>query len=381
MSKRIAQTLVLIIFMLLFTAPALADAVKREFSDLPGTHWAAGMIYNLVGRNWLSGYPDNTFRPDQKVTRAELAAMIAGAAGKNPPPPQSPALSDVSGDKWYFSPVEASKAFFSKDPSLGTGLFRPEDPATRQEAVSAIAMAGGLPDADPGRLQTLFSDYRSILPEYRGIISSAVNKGLVRGYPDGTFGPGGPLTRAEAAVLIDTAFLKEEVPGPDQDIEKILSAVPVKAFSKTPEEFRPVAEKLEGLGNLDGVSLIFTIDEIALKGVENERIIIVFARVDPFKYFTFSDVIFKTNPDLVKAHAEKMASEGSKAVPGKTVAAVIGYSNLTFYPTTPQTFGEEYTGYSSEEGGWRVKRFYSAALALDGSVSDSWVEKTKDGNP
>jgi len=375
MSKRIAQTMVIIMLMLLFRAPALADAVKKEFSDLPDAHWAAGMIYNLVGRNWLSGYPDNTFRPDQKVTRAELAAMIAKAAEKNEPPPQNPSLSDVPEDKWYFSPVEASKAFFSKDPSLEKGLFRPEDTATRQEAVSAIAMAGGLPDADPGQLQT-FSDYQSILPEYRGIISSAVNKGMVKGYPDGTFGPGGLLTRAEAAVLIDNAFLKEEAPSPARDIEIILNAIPLKAFSTTPEEFRPILDSLEGLNSFDWVSLEFFINEIAPRGDENAETVIVFARVDPFKYATFSDGIFKSNADRVTAHAEKIAAAASRALPGRKVTAVIGYTNLSFNLNASETFGgSKYIFYSPEEDGYRVKRFYAASSALDGIVSDSWVEK------
>ena len=178
--------------------------------------------------------------------------------------------------------------------------------------------------------------------------------------------------------MIDNAFLEEEVPAPEQDIERILNAIPLKAFSKTPEEFKPILDKLEELNSFDLVNLELYIDEIAPSGDENSKSIVVFARVDPFKYATFSDGIFKANSDRVKNHAEKIAAEASSALPGRKVAGVIGYTNLSFNAQAPSIFdrdGNKYTFYSQEKEGYRVKRFYAASSALDGNVLESWVEK------
>ena len=47
------------------------------FSDVPYTHWAAGYIKTAVQQGWLTGYLDGSFRPDDPVTRAELACALA----------------------------------------------------------------------------------------------------------------------------------------------------------------------------------------------------------------------------------------------------------------------------------------------------------------
>lgn len=51
-------------------------AQDQRFSDVPAGHWAAAAIRNAVDAGLLQGYPDGTFRPDQPVTRAELAVVL-----------------------------------------------------------------------------------------------------------------------------------------------------------------------------------------------------------------------------------------------------------------------------------------------------------------
>ena len=54
-----------------------------SFRDTGG-HWAASAIAKIASLGWIEGYPDGTFRPDQTVTRAELMAMMNRALGRNP---------------------------------------------------------------------------------------------------------------------------------------------------------------------------------------------------------------------------------------------------------------------------------------------------------
>ncbi len=53
-----------------------------SFADVDNSHWAYDAIATAVARNWVSGYPDNTFRPDQYITRAETMAVINRILGR-----------------------------------------------------------------------------------------------------------------------------------------------------------------------------------------------------------------------------------------------------------------------------------------------------------
>ena len=83
-----------------------------------------------------------------------------------------------------------------------TPWFFPEQSAERREAVTMIALALGL---DESKRETIFSD---IPKEHHasGLIQSAVDKGIVTGYGDGTFKPYNNLTRGNFALFIDRAF-------------------------------------------------------------------------------------------------------------------------------------------------------------------------------
>ena len=118
------------------TIPARTGA---SLSDLNG-NWAEADVEALLAQHLVAGYPDNTFRPDAPITRAEFVMLLAGALG----------WSDTGG------PVR-------------------------------------------------FSDAGAIPEWAMQAVECAVQQGLVVGYPDNTFRPDAPITRAEAAVLLDHA--------------------------------------------------------------------------------------------------------------------------------------------------------------------------------
>lgn len=47
----------------------------KSFTDLSG-HWSKTYVELAAGNGWIAGYPDGSFRPDQKITRAETVTMI-----------------------------------------------------------------------------------------------------------------------------------------------------------------------------------------------------------------------------------------------------------------------------------------------------------------
>ncbi len=65
-----------------FIAPAPSFAQTSAFSDVPANYWASPFIAELARRDILAGFPDNTFRPEQPVTRAQFAAIVRQAFQK-----------------------------------------------------------------------------------------------------------------------------------------------------------------------------------------------------------------------------------------------------------------------------------------------------------
>ena len=54
-------------------------ANENPFDDVPQDHWSRTAIVDLVNKGVIKGYDDNTFKGDQKITRFEMAQMVAKA--------------------------------------------------------------------------------------------------------------------------------------------------------------------------------------------------------------------------------------------------------------------------------------------------------------
>ena len=81
------------------------------FNDVSAKYWAANAIAICAKLGWINGYPDGTFRPDKNVTRAELMAMINRATGRAPKSadaflPGMKTWIDNTTDKWYYLDVQ-----------------------------------------------------------------------------------------------------------------------------------------------------------------------------------------------------------------------------------------------------------------------------------
>lgn len=81
------------------------------FNDVSARYWAANAIAICAKLGWINGYPDGSFRPDRNVTRAELMAMINRATGRAPKSadaflPGMKTWIDNTADKWYYLDVQ-----------------------------------------------------------------------------------------------------------------------------------------------------------------------------------------------------------------------------------------------------------------------------------
>ena len=111
-----------------------------DFKDVPGDHWAAGYVAAGTAAGILKGYPDGAFRPENTVTRAELAALLVNLSGLSPS--SSPAIfPDLPSGHWAGGLVDAAmkNSLFLTSPA--DQYFDPEGPATREVFARGAALA------------------------------------------------------------------------------------------------------------------------------------------------------------------------------------------------------------------------------------------------
>lgn len=197
---------VLVLAALLCSATALA---APEFTDIEG-HWAETELRSWIAAGLAGGYPDGTFRPDEAVTRAEFAAFV-NRAFATPRAAQGADFPDVPADAWFYQEVSnaVEAGLMSGYPD---GTFRPQQNIIRQEAAAVLSRLLNLAPA-PGQV---FADADEIASWAQNAVAAVSAAGIMGGYPDGTFRPLAPITRAETLVTLDRGRAYEEVDLPLQ---------------------------------------------------------------------------------------------------------------------------------------------------------------------
>jgi hypothetical protein len=178
----------------------------QNVTDIAG-HWAEDEIRYMLRHNFLAGYSDGTFRPDNELTRAEFATMIANIINpdiSSDPVIASRSFTDISGHWAEQNILQAARAGYLA--GNGDGTFRPNDKITKLQIT--IAVANGLPVS--GGSTYLLSDFAdwSTLPAWaqQPVANAYVNK-LIATYPNTSyFTPNTNGTRAMAVVLLYQAL-------------------------------------------------------------------------------------------------------------------------------------------------------------------------------
>jgi parallel beta-helix repeat protein len=160
-----------------------AEIVKgpAEFSDI-SNHWAENFIEALIKRDLIRGFPDDSFKPEASLTRAEYAALIAKifdfprklGSGMGD-------FQDIEPHFWATKAIQKATAmgFISGFPD---GTFRPQANLTRVQAIVSLVNGLGLIGANPGLLLA-YSD-RSQIPSYAtNAVAIATQRGLIVNYP------------------------------------------------------------------------------------------------------------------------------------------------------------------------------------------------------
>ena len=147
---------------------------------------------------YIIGYPDGTVQPNGQITRAEATTIFFRLLTEES---RSANLTKTNG----YTDV-ASDAWYNTAVSTMTkagivdgypdGTFRPDAPITRAEMAKIISLFAKL-----DKSESRFSDIAGHWAE--AYIKLAAGNGWIVGYPDGTFGPQRNITRAETATMIN----------------------------------------------------------------------------------------------------------------------------------------------------------------------------------
>lgn len=180
-----------------FGTYAVVTERAADFPDVGVQHWAAGHVTELTRKGILAGFHDGRFGPGATLTREQAAKVLVLAAGVRGQAPNR-LFPDARG-RWSeaFVGGAATAKLLAGYPD---GTFGPDRPVTRAELVTMVLRALDLKPQGTPRFGDAAEHWAA------GYVSRAVADGIVSGYPDGTFRPDAPVTRAEAAKIIALAF-------------------------------------------------------------------------------------------------------------------------------------------------------------------------------
>jgi hypothetical protein len=191
------------------------DGMSTEGATVSGNYHDPLLIPSLITGedtnqhiHYLTGFPDNTVRPDSQLTRAQAAMIFFRLLddGNKYTPVAAGRFSDVDGVSWYSQAINylAQIGILLGYPD---GTFRPNAPVTRAEFSAMISRFFRAFDAAPNNFTDVSASHWAAR-----YIDMASSRGWVQGYGDGTFRPDNAITRAEVVTLVNRAI--DRVPNP-----------------------------------------------------------------------------------------------------------------------------------------------------------------------
>lgn len=156
---------------------------------------------NNTGRHsqYIIGYPDGKFKPSNNITRAEIATVFARISGVNNPNKTGELFPDVDENHWASGFIAVATKDLNLFSGYPDGTFKPDTPITRAELATLTAKYLEINATEP--IEDKFEDSKHHWA--RNFIGEAYRYQIISGYPDGTFKPDSHLTRAESVTMVN----------------------------------------------------------------------------------------------------------------------------------------------------------------------------------
>ena len=199
MKKRLLSTLLALLLLC-----SMAPAASAAFVDVPENHWAYDDITAASKAGLFQGVTATHFGIGSTITRAQFVTVLVRLFGWPTVRPDTPSYSDCDSTRWYYAAVETAHSNGAL-PAYST-TFRPNDPITREEMASMLVRGLGYSTL-AGQMTNAVLPFTDVTSN-RGYIAMAYDFGIVDGYDDSTFRPRAVATREEAAVMLMRVYRK-----------------------------------------------------------------------------------------------------------------------------------------------------------------------------
>ncbi len=188
MNKKLISTITLSAILI-----APTSILAKTFSDVNNNDWFYSVVNELSDKGIISGYEDNTFKPQKSVSYAEFLTLLNNAIGEKQNPDYK------NSEEWYKPTFD-----YLKNKGVMANISNPNKEISRNEMAKYLSL--GLEKLKNQKLDATapasIKDFDSIPNEYKDLVANVVNAGLIKGDENQNFNGSKSLTRAETAVII-----------------------------------------------------------------------------------------------------------------------------------------------------------------------------------
>ena len=194
-----------------FSYWALMEKKAKPFSDIT-EHWARQDIEFMSAQGYVNGLSEDVFAPEQNVTRAQFATLLANVVELQEDAPALP-FTDVASGDWYAPFVKRAYAA-GLIQGVSADQFAPNQAITREEMAvmidKALLLTGKSPAVDEqSRSAESFTDIAQVSPWAQAAVLHVADAGIAQGKPHEAgmqYAPQDVATRAEAVVMLKRFF-------------------------------------------------------------------------------------------------------------------------------------------------------------------------------
>ncbi len=176
-----------------------ATDVSEIFTDVPANHWAQAAIQYVYDNGLMTGVSDTAFAPEATTTRAMIVSMLARM--ENVTSAADAGFADVEASDWYATAVNwaAANGIVS---GISDDTFAPNDPITREQLAAMLMKYAQYKGLDTTARADL-SGYTDAPSTWASeAVQWAVAEGLLAGVTDDELQPQGQATRAQVAAIM-----------------------------------------------------------------------------------------------------------------------------------------------------------------------------------
>ena len=254
-----------------------AAPLVSSYEDVPDGYWASCDINKLTDNNILAGYPDRTFKPNLPVSRAEMATMVVKGFNldDNVTCPNN-MFSDVPQSHWANKTIAkaVSNGIMAGYPN---NMFKPNQPISRAEAFAIMAKGINCPmdDCKADEVLSQYCDGNTVPGWAKVPVAKVLESGGISDFPKANeISPNRDASRAEVASMLENVRVALGY-SKDDKVTADCGCAPKKAFYQNEEVVTiptlqlsfsdEISAKSANIG--DRFSAI-TIDSVTIDGVE-----------------------------------------------------------------------------------------------------------------